>query len=152
MDDSQRQLIRHYLATIAYRTRKAVVGAPEGFGQFRPGHGARTPAEILNHMRGRIVFVQGQLGAAEATNLDVLPWADEVAAFSASLAELDGRLAEGASPSALSVERLLQGPLSDVMTHVGQIAMLRRFAGSPVPAENFSRAAIEAGDVGIELG
>jgi hypothetical protein len=43
----------------------------------------------------------------------------------------------------MSPERLLQGPFSDAMTHAGQLAMLRRLAGSPVPPENFIVAAID---------
>jgi hypothetical protein len=48
----------------------------------------------------------------------------------------------------MSEERLLQGPFSDAMTHAGQLALLRRLAGAPVPPENFIVANIESNRLG----
>jgi len=150
MNQRERRLLRHYLAAIAYRTRKAVTSAPPGFGEFRAGHGVRAPVEILNHMRGRILFVRRRLTPGEEGDPPLATWADEVTAFSRALGDLDTDLAGGAQLSARTVERLLQGPLADVMTHVGQLAMLRRLAGSPLPAESFYDAELEPGQVDIE--
>jgi len=50
----------------------------------------------------------------------------------------------------ITAETLLQGPLSDAMTHAGQLAMLRRLAGNPVAPENFIVADIDARRLGID--
>lgn len=150
MDGSQRQLIRNYLATIPYRDRKAIAGATPGFGGFRAGHGVRTPCEILNHMRVRMLFVQSHLRPNEGENPPLQTWPEEVTAFSNMLSELDEDPATGVPFTGQPIESLLQGPSSDVMTHVGQLAMLRRFAGSPIPAESFYLADIEPGHVTID--
>ena len=70
-------------------------------------------------------------------------------ASSRVLEAFDRRLASGV-PLADSPERLFQGPVADALTHVGQIAMLRRMAGFPIGGENYHVAHIEIGRVGIE--
>ena len=150
MDERERRILRRYLAAIAYRTRKAVTGAPSGFGQFRAGRGVRMPVEILNHMRGRILFVRRHITPGEEGDPPVATWKDELAAFSQALGDLDADLVAGADLDMDTIGRLVQGPLADVMTHVGQLAMLRRLAGSPLPAESFYDAAIEPGRLDIE--
>jgi hypothetical protein len=72
-----------------------------------------------------------------------------MARFFAALEAFDRRLA---SDRALAVapEKLFQGPIADALTHVGQIAMLRRMAGCPVRGENYFVAPIEIGRVGAE--
>jgi hypothetical protein len=45
---------------------------------------------------------------------------------------------------------LIQGPIADALTHVGQIAMLRRLAGCPIPGENYFAADIAPGRVGAQ--
>jgi hypothetical protein len=49
-------------------------------------------------------------------------------------------------------EQLLQGPLADAMTHIGQLAILRRLASSPIPKESFDEAVIRPGDFSPPLG
>src|SRR6185503_14650582 len=73
----------------------------------------------------------------------------EVRRFHDMLEDL-GRHIETGSPllEGMSAERLLQGPFSDAMTHAGQLAMLRRLAGSPVAPEDFSRAEIRSERLG----
>jgi hypothetical protein len=141
--DDNRKLLRHLLATLAYRTQKALRGAPDSFGSFRVEEGVRTPAELVRHMTSvlgyaRTCFVRGPYKP------DALPsLADEVARFHAVLEDLGRHFESGAAPlDGVTLEQLLQGPLSDAMTHVGQLAMLRRLAGSPVPPENFMAARI----------
>jgi hypothetical protein len=48
------------------------------------------------------------------------------------------------------MEKLIQGPLADALTHVGQLAMLRGMAGVPVRPESYPRAEIVVGRVGID--
>jgi uncharacterized protein (TIGR02246 family) len=143
--DDRRPLLRHFLAALAYRTNKALREAPEEFGEFRAAPGTRTPAELVRHMTG-------VLGAARAAfigrrePLDPLPTFEaETARFRERLEALSRDLASDAELSEdTSMEQLLQGPLADAMTHAGQLAMLRRLAGSPITAENFMRADIKA--------
>lgn len=149
MDDPLSILVRRYLAALAYRLRKALRGAPDGFSEFRAGQGVRTPCDLLNHMRGRLLFVHRHYRPDAGEEPPRLPWAEEVEALTRVLADLDEDLRTGAPLDGAVLHRLLQGPLSDVMTHVGQVAMLRRLAGSPIPAESFYDAEIALGDVSL---
>ena len=148
MDDKQR-LLRHFLAALAYRTQKALRDAPADFGSFRAAAGVRTPSELLCHMTGvlgyaRTFFVGGTY------HPDYLPsLQEEIGRFHDMLHHLAGHIEAGAElREGMTVERLLQGPLSDAMTHAGQLAMLRRLAGAPVPPENFIVADIEGARLG----
>jgi hypothetical protein len=150
--DPSRQLLRHMLATLAYRGGKAFRGAPEGFAEFRVAPRAedktRTPAQILAHIGDLLDWALSLVrGKQEWHDSPPLAWADGVARFFTSLAALDAGLASDA-PLGGPVEKIFQGPVADAFTHVGQISMLRRLAGSPVRAENYLRAQIRAGNVG----
>jgi hypothetical protein len=150
MDDVERQLLRHTLATVAYRGRKAVADAPTRFATFRPGAESRTASEILAHL-GDLFEWALSLARGQQTWHDSVPraWPEEIARFFQTLKALDDYLAS-AEPLAASPERLFQGPIADALTHIGQIAMLRRLAGAPIRAENYSVADIVAGRVGPE--
>jgi len=141
--------LRHIVATLAYRGGKVLRGAPSSFADFRAGDTTRTPVQILAHI-GDLVEWSCVLARGEKTWNDAPPqsWDREVERFFDALQRLDKQLAE--QPLGCEAERLFQGPLADAFTHVGQIAILRRLAGSPVRAENFFRAEIEAGRVGAD--
>jgi hypothetical protein len=145
--DPERALLKHFLGTIAYGTQKALRGAPDSFADFRAGASLRTPHEIIWHMTGVIGYARTffQPGVGQPDRLE--SFADEVTRFHLVLEDLGGLL-EGEPSSGASLEQLLQGPLADAMTHVGQLAILRRLAGSPVPSENFVFATIHAGNLG----
>lgn len=145
-----RQLLRHTLATLAYRGGKAVRGAPPEFAGFRAGSASRTPAEVLAHV-GDLLDWAFHLCRGEHVwkSSAPLPWEGEVARFFAGLERVDERLsADG--PLGFPEEKLFQGPIADALAHVGQIALLRRLAGSPVRGENYFKADIAAGRVGPE--
>ena len=143
-------LLRHTVATLAYRGGKAVRGAPADFADFQAAPGVRTPAAILAHVGDLFDWALSIANGAEAWNNSTpLPWDREVARFFATLQAFDRRLAAKESLAA-PAEKLFQGPIADALTHIGQIAMLRRMSGSPVRAENYSRAEIVAGRVGAE--
>lgn len=148
--DAKREMLRHTLATLAYRGGKAVRDAPEGFAGFSACEGARTPAQILAHV-GDLLDWALSLARGEQRWRDSapLPWDEEVARFFKGLAEFDAQLASG-EPLASTPEALFQGPVADALTHVGQIALLRRMAGAPVRGENYFKAEIRAGRVGAE--
>lgn len=141
-------MLRHTLATLAYRGGKVLDGVPADFADFRAAPGTRTPAEILAHLGDLLDWSLALAdGRHDWHDSPPLRWELERARFFAALQRLDERLA---SSEALGCppEKLFQGPVADALTHVGQIAMLRRFAGHPVRGENYFLAEIRAGSVG----
>ncbi len=148
--DPTRQLLRHTVATVAYRGGKALRGAPESFGSFKIGDGTRTPVKIIAHVGDlfdwALTLARGEQAWRDS---NPLPWNEEVERFFASLQKFDDFLASS-EPLHTSVEMLFQGPVADALSHIGQIAMLRRLASAPIRAENYSKAEIVAGRVGPE--
>jgi len=146
----KRQFFRHTLATLAYRAEKAFRNAPTGFAEFQAGHEVRTPGQIVAHM-GDLLDWALSIAVGQQTWHDATPlaWDREVDRFFAALKKFDDFLASG-EPVEADLEKLFQGPIADALTHVGQIAMLRRMAEAQVKGENFYRAAIETGRVGRE--
>jgi len=147
MDDT-RALLVHFLATLAYRTQKALRGAPPTFGTFSAGHDVRTPAELVRHMTSvlgyaRTCFIGGRYRAEALPDLEA-----EVLRFHGMLVSLAGHLATGEPLLGVTAEQLLQGPFSDAMTHAGQLALLRRLAGVPVAPENFIEAEVSPSTLG----
>ena len=145
-----REMLRHALATLAYRGGKAVRGAPDRFGDFKTEAAIRTPGQVLAHI-GDLLDWSIELADGRHVWHDSPPqsWPEEVARFFQALARLDARLASDA-PLGFTERQLLQGPIADALTHVGQITMLRRMFGSPVRGENYLKADIVAGRVGPE--
>jgi hypothetical protein len=150
MPGRKRNLLRHIVATLAYRGAKTVHGAPKEFGDFRVGESSRTPREILSHISDVLMWALAMATGEEAErDTKERTWTEEVDRFFESLSALDDYL-ESNSPLHASAEKIFQGPIADALTHVGQLAMLRRLAGSPVRGENYFRARIESGVVGPE--
>jgi hypothetical protein len=149
--DDKAELLRHFLAALAYRTQKALRDAPVEFGAFRAAGNVRTPTELVRHMTSvlgyaRTFFVGGQYWPDPLPSL-----LEETVRFHEMLEELSRHLALGTPLlDGMTSERLLQGPFSDAMTHAGQLAMLRRFAGAPVAPENFIVADIDPERCGSE--
>ena len=150
VSESDRQFLRHTLATLAYRGGKAVRGAPDTFVQFRASEQSRTPSEILAHIGDLLEWAHSLAEGKQRWHASSpLRWDAEVQRFFAGLEALEAYLASG---NALheSAEKLFQGPIADAFTHVGQIAMLRRLAGAPVRGENYHQAHIVSGRVGAD--
>ena len=147
--NEKRELLRHFLAALAYRTQKAVRGAPAGFAEFGAGNQIRTPKELVRHMTSvlgyaRTFFLGGVYRPEQLETFE-----DEIQRFHSMLETLSDHLAAG-DPflKELTEERLLQGPFSDAMAHAGQLALLRRLFGDPVPPENFIVADITSANLG----
>jgi hypothetical protein len=145
--DLKRDLLRHFLATLAYRCRKVILDAPQNFGDFDAGHGVRKPSEILSHMSAVLLHAQSFLAQLENPRMPLGSWEEEVGRFFRILSELDISLESGTPWNGRTEEQILQGPLADAMTHIGQLAMLRRIASSPIPKESFDEAAISPGNL-----
>ena len=149
--NEKRALLRHFLAALAYRTQKALRDAPPEFGSFQAGNDVRTPAQLVCHMTSvlgyaRTLFVGGKYWPEPLPAL-----AHEIVRFHEMVADL-ARHIDAGTPllKDTTEEQLLQGPLSDAMTHAGQLAMLRRLAGVAVPPENFVRASIDPERLGAD--
>jgi hypothetical protein len=146
----ERAFLRHTVATLAYRGGKATRGADDGFAHFRASPSSRTPIMVLCHV-GDLLDWALRIARAEPSYTEAIPgsWEGEVQRFHRALQALDAYLASDA-PLGAPAEKIFQGPIADALTHVGQIAMLRRIAGEPIKGENYFRADIEPGHVGEE--
>jgi hypothetical protein len=144
----KRDLLRHALATIAYRGGKAVRGAPESFATFKADAASRTPSQILAHVGDLFAWALSlAMGAQAWRDSTPLAWDAEIERFFGSLGRFDAFLASDA-PLGDTPERLLQGPIADALTHVGQLTLLRRLEGTPMRSENYHKADIAMGRVG----
>ena len=152
--DASRTLLRHLVATLTYRAAKVLRDVPPDFATRTFGAATRTPVLIVAHladlMSWAVRLAQGEYSWKAEGSGD---WNTEVARFFNGLSELDGVLASDSSlrgPAEGQVEKLIQGPLADALTHVGQIAMLRGMAGAPIRPESYARADIVIGRIGLE--
>jgi hypothetical protein len=141
-ESSRFDLLRHFLAALAYRTQKALRDAPPTFPDFRVAASVRTPHELIWHMTGVIGYAVTRFRGTTWRPDRLDSFEDEVRRFHSTLSELATHLGAGDAPADTTAEQLLQGPLADAMTHAGQLAMLRRLEGTPVPPENFLLADI----------
>ena len=148
--DPKRDLLRHTLATLAYRGGNAVRNAPAGFAETRSCESGRTAAQILAHLGDLLDWALSIAQGKQSWNSsDPLSWEKETDRFFAALKRFDDFLAS-AEPVHVQPEKLLQAPLADALTHVGQIAMLRRMAGVPLKGESYFVAEITVGRVGAD--
>jgi hypothetical protein len=145
-----RKFLRHTLATLAYRGAKAIRDAGPNFADYGSAETSRTPAKILAHIGDLMDWALAMSeGRREWSDSLPLPWDQECERFFAALKKFDDYLASDA-PLQVSAEKLFQGPIADALTHVGQIAMLRRMAGVPMKGENYFVAEITVGRVGAD--
>ena len=147
-EESKREMLRHSLATIAYRGGKAIGNAPETFAAFKASETTRTPVEILAHIGDLFDWALSiAKGKQTWNNAEPLSWNDESQRFFDCLKAFDDYLASGETVNT-SVEKLFQAPIADALTHIGQISLLRRMSGAPVRGESYYDAEIEIGRVG----
>ena len=146
MTDSRR-LLQHFLGALAYRTQKALRDAPDSFADFRIAPTTRTPFELLWHMTGVIGYARTMLHGGDFEPPRLNSMAEEVERFHETLAALSRDFGDPTLHAKITDEQFLQGPLADTMTHAGQLAMLRRVHGVPVPSENFIFANVTAANL-----
>jgi hypothetical protein len=142
------QLIIHYLASIAYRFQKAIRNAPADYWKFSAGNKTRTPKEILLHITSligyaRTFFIGGVYTPESLPNIQ-----NEIERFHQILEDISKHIISDSNMHEITEYQLLQGPLSDIMTHIGQLSMLRRLYGDPIPPENFIYADISSTRLG----
>ncbi len=149
-NSDSKQLFRCTLATLAYRAGKTVRNAPATYAEFHGGEGLRTPAQILAHMGDLLEWALSIAKGKQAWHdSKPLPWEKEVERFFTALQNFDEFIASGTAVEA-PLEKLFQGPVADALTHVGQLAILRRMAGAALRAENFYKAEITIGRAGAD--
>lgn len=150
MPKTDKDMLRHTLATLAYRAAKAVRNAPESFADYLPGPTSNTPLQILAHMgdlfEWALTMISGIPKWHTSTPTD---WESERQRFFDALKKFDETLASG-TPINYELGRMFAGPVADALTHTGQLAMLRRLHGSPVKGENYSHADIQIGRISTE--
>lgn len=141
------EMIRHTIATLAYRAGKSMRGAPSTFADFKPGETSKTPIQIVAHMGDlfdwALLMAQGTPKWNEAIPQE---WDKEVTRFFTALKKFDDYLVSG-KPIKTELTKLFQGPIADALTHTGQLAALRRQAGCPMKGESYARAEIVIGRV-----
>ncbi len=148
--DQKREMLRHTLATLAYRAAKAVREAPAKFESFKVSETSRTPVQILAHIGDLMAWGRSMAdGSRQWHDSKPLPWSEEAKRFFNRTTEFDNYLASDA-PLKSDVEKLFQGPIADALQHVGQLTMLRRASGAAIRGENYFKADIEAGRVGAD--
>jgi hypothetical protein len=145
---TDREFLRHTVATLSYRAAKAVRGAPASFAAFSAGPSSRTAVEILAHMGDLLDWGLAMAhGEPRWNTATPQPWEEECGRFFRSLSAFDEFLASD-SEVRYELPRLFQGPIADALTHTGQLAMLRRLHGAPIKGESYNRADIALGRVG----
>ena len=143
--DETKALLRHLVATLAFRTAICVRDAPERFAEFSAGQGVRTPIEIVRHMTGLLYFSRSLLTGADRPDIPHAgTWSEAVAALERGMADLDVGITNTTAWHS-DPRKALQGPLADALTHTGQLATLRRLAGTPINAGGYPDADIRAG-------
>ena len=149
-DESARLFLRQLVATLAYRAAKVLRDVPAGFGTTSFGDSTRQPVRIVAHMADLmswgVSMARGEYTWKPEGSGD---WDTEVQRFLANLHALDAELA-AAGEFRASVNQMIQGPLADALTHVGQLAMLRGMVKAPVRPESYAKADIMIGRVGFD--
>jgi mannose-6-phosphate isomerase-like protein (cupin superfamily) len=153
--EGKNELIRHLLATLVYRTTKIIHGAPKNFPKTSIGNGVRTPVKVLGHINSLIQLSNRFWSPQKPMSMvnlrkqsDKKGWDREIELFYQLVALFDDTLSMYISPRLYSPEKILQGPFMDAFTHVGQLALLRRMAGSSIKGESYWMADVKVGQIG----
>jgi len=143
-------MLRHLLATLAYRAVKVLRDAPPDFANFSSSDTTRRPVLLVAHLADLMAWAASLADGTSVWSAGGSGhWDTEVQRFFDGMQRLDDRLAT-AQVSEGDEKKLIAGPLADALTHVGQLAMLRSLAGAPIRPESYARAEIVAGRVGLD--
>jgi hypothetical protein len=152
LSEDTTQLLRHLVATIAYRSSCVLGETPEGYANASIAEGGWTAHQLVHHMTNVLAYCHAKLTNTERVGYEPAEtFEGEVERFYEILGKIDGALASGVTlENPGDIYRLLQGPLVDACTHIGQLAALRRALGSPVPPRNYIKAKVEIGRTGMD--
>ena len=144
------RILRHLVATIAFRASRSLRDAPAALESVRLADGGMTAGELVLHMTNVMAFALATVTGTERQRHDPLNWTQEVDRFYSVLAQVDAKLAEGVTMEPGMDLKLVQGPLADTLTHVGQLHAMRRLAGGPVPSTNYIKADVKIGRIALK--
>ncbi len=149
------EILRHFLALISYRFHSAIADSPENFPYLKIGNNSRSPVEIIDHMAVQINIAIQLIAGTPISGVKSTPIVSENFAkskqnFLSLLSSADIRLESLNGMEISKVKMITQGPLADCLTHIGQLAMLRRLSGSPVETQNFLKAKVLTGKLDYE--
>jgi len=144
------RILRHLVATIAYRASRSLRNVPEGFESVRLDDTAMSAGELILHMTNVMAFALATVRQTDRLQHRALAWPQEVTRFYSLLGELDSKLAAGAVLEEGMDLRLVQGPLADILTHIGQLHAMRRKAGAPVDSASYIKADVRIGRIPLE--
>jgi len=150
LSDDTTRILRHMVAAIAYRASRPLRDAPSGFEDARLAEDSMAARELILHMTNVTAFALATVTNTERVRHDALDWKGEVDRFYTLLGELDARLAAGVTMEQGMELKLVQGPLSDALTHIGQLNALRRKAGAPIAPTNYIKADIQIGRIALK--
>lgn len=142
--DNNNDFLIHVLKTIEYRFKIATAQNNPDFGDFKITTHTRSPKQIVNHMFELIDKTKRkiQIGDFKSPSPELLDFEGESKRFISGIHQLI-RVLEEHSLDPEESKRLLQGPILDASTHVGQISMLNGIHGKPTPYESYYVAPIE---------
>jgi hypothetical protein len=138
MKSERNDLLNHAVKAIKYRFEKATLASLENFGEFKVGQHTRTPSEIINHMFDLVNKTNCKIeeGHFNCSPPEQLNFKEECKRFITRLETLNETL-QYAQIEMDVCKKLLQGPLLDITTHIGQIALLNGLNQNKIPKENY---------------
>jgi hypothetical protein len=143
------RILRHLVAAIAFRASRSLRDAPADFEGIRLPGGGMSAGELVLHMTNVLAFALATVTSTDRIKHEAMGWPQTVDRFYGLLGELDGKLAEGASPAPGMDLKLVQGPFADALTHVGQLHSMRRVAGAPIAPVNYIQADVQIGRIAL---
>lgn len=144
------RILRHQVATIAFRASRSLRASPPGFENVRLADGGMTAGELVHHMTNVMAFALSAVTGEERVRHEKLDWPAEIERFYKVLGQVDAKLAAGAVMEEGMDLRLVQGPFADILTHIGQLHALRRLMGSPVVSMSYIKADVQIGRIALE--
>jgi hypothetical protein len=149
-ETDKRGLLRHTVATLAYRAEKVLRDAPASFGGMRLSPSSRSALEIVSHL-GDLMDWGERMARGEYVwePRPAIDWGAACDRFFRSVKSLDDAIGQ-AGFEKYPAETIFQGPIADALTHIGQLSIMRGVAGVAVRPESYARAEISAGRVGRE--
>lgn len=150
------ELLRHMLAIIAYRFSASTSDASENYAHLKIGSFSRSPIEIIDHMSQQIHAAIELIGGIPISSVKRAYYKSEnfekcKQNFLSLLSSADIRLESMNGMEITKVKVIMQGPLADCLSHIGQLAILRRLAGNPVEPQNFLKAKVLTGKLDYEV-
>lgn len=136
-------VVMRLLDGLGYRFQWATEGLTAEDAAFTPGQGCMTIGELAEHVWGLVNWVHISMlgeGLGESPAPDIETGRRQICrmlyALRTYVSAIDQESLFAIEINGLPFWHIVNGPLSDALTHTGQIALLRRLNGNPVPKHN----------------